>query len=137
MARGERKRVGAPAAYVERIGGFLVDVLGVSTFDMVNVYGQKVTIETSIIEGCTSEFLVGVDFLGGRRATMYCDSGEVRYAERGHDVFIPFRTTESKDDSAVAAVRLVSATNLLRSAVQTVKVAVVAPDGEEVYFYLL
>ncbi|KAE9055484.1 hypothetical protein PF007_g32304 [Phytophthora fragariae] len=104
---------------------------------MVNVYGQKVTIETSIIEGCTSEFLVGVDFLGGHRATMYFDSGEVRYAERGHDVIIPFRTTESTVDSAVAAVRWVSATNLLRSAVQTVKVAVVAPDGEEGYFYLL
>ncbi|KAE9110217.1 hypothetical protein PF005_g12176 [Phytophthora fragariae] len=82
---------------------------------MVNVYGQKVTIEACIIEGCTSEFLVGVDFLGGRRATMDFDRVEVRYAERGQDVIIPFRTTEAKDDSAVAAVRLASATNLQRS----------------------
>ncbi|KAE9170053.1 hypothetical protein PF005_g27710 [Phytophthora fragariae] len=131
MARGERKRVDAPVAYVEGIGGFLLDVLGVWTFDMVNVYGQKVTIEACIIEGCTSEFLLGVDFLGGRRATMDFDRGEVRYAERGQDVIIPFRTTEAKDDSAVVAVRLVSATNLQRSAVQAVEVAVAAPDSEE------
>ncbi|GMF57124.1 unnamed protein product [Phytophthora fragariaefolia] len=104
MARGERKRVDAPVAYVEGIGGFLLDVLG---------------------------FLVGVDFLGGRQATMDFDRGEVRYAERGHDVIIPFRTTEEKDDSAVAAVRLVSATNLQKSAVQTVEVAVAASDSEE------
>ncbi|KAE9038085.1 hypothetical protein PR001_g8115 [Phytophthora rubi] len=95
-------------------GGFLLDVLGVWTFDMVNVYGQKVTIEACIIEECTNEFLVGVDFLGGRRATMDFDRVEVRYAERGQDVIIPFRTTEAKDDPAVAAVRLVSATNLQR-----------------------
>ncbi|KAE9357780.1 hypothetical protein PF008_g3006 [Phytophthora fragariae] len=101
---------------------------------MVNVYGQKVTIEACIIEGCMSEFLVGVDFPGGRRATMDFERGEVRYAERGQDVIIPFRTTEAKDDSAVAAVRLVSATNLQRSAVQTVEVAVAAPDGEEGVF---
>ncbi|KAE9006784.1 hypothetical protein PR003_g7166 [Phytophthora rubi] len=134
MARGERKRVDAPVAYVAGIDGFLLDVLGVWTFDMVNVYGKKVTIEACIIEGCTSEFLVGVDFLGGRRATMDFDRGEVRYAERGQDVTIPFRTTEAKDDSAVAAVRLVSATNLQRSVVQTVEVAVAAPDGEEGVF---
>ncbi|GMF48486.1 unnamed protein product, partial [Phytophthora fragariaefolia] len=62
------------------------------------------------------------------------DRGEVRYAEHGHGVIIPFRTTEAKDDSAVAAVRLVSATNLQKSAVQTVEVSVAAPDGEEGVF---
>ncbi|KAE8985903.1 hypothetical protein PR001_g22754 [Phytophthora rubi] len=101
---------------------------------MVNVYGQKVTIEACIIEGYTSEFLVGVDFLGGLRATMDFDRGEVRYPERGRDVVIPFRTAETKEDSAAAAVRLISATNLQRSAVQTVEVAVAAPDGEEGVF---
>ncbi|OWZ03412.1 hypothetical protein PHMEG_00024866, partial [Phytophthora megakarya] len=41
MARGERKSTRAPVTYVEGIGGFLLDVLGVWTFDLINVYGQK------------------------------------------------------------------------------------------------
>ncbi|EGZ11516.1 hypothetical protein PHYSODRAFT_250699 [Phytophthora sojae] len=112
----------------------LVGVPGVWTFEMANVYGQKVTIEACIIEGFTSVFLVGADFLGGRGATMDFDRGEVRYAERGRDVIIPFRTTEAEDDSAVAAVRSVSATNVQRRAVQTVEVAIAAPDDEEGVF---
>ncbi|OWZ16768.1 hypothetical protein PHMEG_0009390 [Phytophthora megakarya] len=130
MLRGERKRGDAPVECVEGIGGFLLDVLGVWAFDMVNVYGQNVKVEACIVEGCTSEFLMGVDFLERHRAIMDFDRGEVRYDERGHEVIIPFRTTDEKDDPKVAAVRLASATNLHKRAVQPVEVAIAAPDGE-------
>ncbi|KAE9197578.1 hypothetical protein PF002_g19980 [Phytophthora fragariae] len=134
MTRGEKHHVDAPVMYVEGIGGFLLDVLGVWTFSMTNVYGQTVTIDACIVEGCTGEFLVGVDFLERHRATVDFDRGEVRYPERNHEVIIPFRTTKETTDSAVAAVRLASATNLHRRAVQTVEVAIAAPDGEKGVF---
>ncbi|KAE9017168.1 hypothetical protein PR002_g13466 [Phytophthora rubi] len=134
MTRGEKHHVDAPVMYTEGIGGFLLDVLGVWTFSMTNVYGQTVTIDACIVEGCTGEFLVGVDFLEMHRATVDFDRGEVRYPERNHEVIIPFRTTKETTDSAVAAVRLASATNLHRRAVQTVEVAIAAPDGEEGVF---
>ncbi|KAE9346468.1 hypothetical protein PR003_g7426 [Phytophthora rubi] len=134
MTRGEKHHADAPVMYVEGIGGFLLDVLGVWTFSMTNVYGQTVTIDACIVEGCTDEFLVGVDFLERHRATVDFDRGEVRYPERNHEVIIPFRTIKETTDSAVAAVRLASATNLHRRAVQTVEVAIAAPDGEEGVF---
>ncbi|GMF51199.1 unnamed protein product [Phytophthora fragariaefolia] len=134
MMRGERKQVDAPVMYIEGIGGFLLDVLGVWTFSMVNVYGQKVTVDACIIEGCTTEFLVGVDFLDGHRATMDFERKEVRYDERGHKVIITFRPTEVRDDSMTAAVRLARSTNLHRRTVQSVEVAIAAPDGEEGIF---
>ncbi|OWZ10378.1 hypothetical protein PHMEG_00016780 [Phytophthora megakarya] len=114
----------------EGIGGFLLNVLGVWTFDMVNVYDQKVSIDACIVDGCTNEFLIGVDFLEKYRATVDFDRSEVRYDEKGHEVIIPFRTTKDGSDSAVAAVRLARAANLPRRSVQTVDVAVAAPDGE-------
>ncbi|OWY98039.1 hypothetical protein PHMEG_00031299 [Phytophthora megakarya] len=83
-------------------GGFLLDVLGVWTFDMINVYGQKETIDACIIDGCTSEFLIGVDVLEKHRATVDFDRSEVRYDERGREVIIPFRTNEGDNSSAMA-----------------------------------
>ncbi|EGZ18315.1 hypothetical protein PHYSODRAFT_501357, partial [Phytophthora sojae] len=137
MARGERKQVDAPVMYVEGIGGFLLDVLGVWTFSMTNVYERGdvvVTIDACIVEGCTSEFLLSVAFLEGHRAKMDFDRGEVRYHERSSMVIVPLRTTEETNDPAVAAVRLASATYLHRRAVQTVEVAIAAPDGAEGIF---
>ncbi|OWZ20923.1 hypothetical protein PHMEG_0004598 [Phytophthora megakarya] len=112
LPRGKKKSTRAPVTYVEGIGGFLLDVLGVWTFDLINVYGQKVTIEACIVEGCTSEFLLGVDVLGQHRATMDFDRGEVRNAERGRGVIIPFRAAEDESDSKAGAVRKAKFTNL-------------------------
>ncbi|GMF33950.1 unnamed protein product [Phytophthora fragariaefolia] len=134
MMRGERKQVDASVMYIEGIGGVLLDALGVWTFSMLNVYGQKVTVDACIIEGCTNEFLVGVDILDGHRATMDFERKVVCYDEIGHKVIIPFRTTEVRDDSMTAAVRLARSTNLHSRTVQSVEVAIAAPDGEEGIF---
>ncbi|GMF37184.1 unnamed protein product [Phytophthora fragariaefolia] len=56
MASGERKSMDAPVAYIEGIGGFLLYVLGVWTFDMINAYDQAVTIDACIIDGYTDDF---------------------------------------------------------------------------------
>ncbi|KAI9996298.1 hypothetical protein PInf_013681 [Phytophthora infestans] len=95
MMRGERTRRLAPVDVVEGIGGFLLDVIGVWTFEMRNSFGQTVTIEACIIDGCTDEFLVGVEFLKHDKAVLDFKRNEVRYDERKGKVVIPFRTEGS------------------------------------------
>jgi hypothetical protein len=123
-----------PVDVVEGIGGFTLDVLGVWTFNMRNAFGQAVTVEACIIDGCTDEFLVGVDFFQHHKATMDFEKNEVRYGEKEQQVVIPFRTDTGDGGAKVAAVRLVSRAKLTRSAVTPVEVAVAAPDGEQGVF---
>ncbi|OWZ02522.1 hypothetical protein PHMEG_00025902 [Phytophthora megakarya] len=78
MMREERMKTSAPVQYVKGIGGFLLNVIVVWSFDLTNVYGQSVKVDACIIDGCTNEFLVGVDFLEKHRATVDFDFGEVR-----------------------------------------------------------
>ncbi|KAE9019567.1 hypothetical protein PR003_g13545 [Phytophthora rubi] len=134
MMRGERVSRRAPVDVVEGIGGFVLKVVGMWRFDMRNAFGQMVTLEACIIEGCTDEFLVGVDFLQRHKAVMDYERNEVRYDERRGQVVIPFRTDGEGTDVKVAAVRLVGRARLARSAVTPVEVAVAAPDGEEGIF---
>ncbi|KAE8893257.1 hypothetical protein PF003_g22452 [Phytophthora fragariae] len=94
MLRGERCRRAAPVECVEGIGGFLLDVLGVWTFSMRNAYGWLVQVDACIIDGCTDEFLIGVDFMRQHRAMLDFERNEVRYFERNTQVVIPFRTSE-------------------------------------------
>ncbi|KAE8954940.1 hypothetical protein PF011_g31937 [Phytophthora fragariae] len=94
MLRGERCRRAAPVECVEGIGGFLLGVLGVWTFSMRNAYGQLVQVDACIIDGCTDEFLIGVDFMRQHRAMLDFERNEVRYFERNTQVVIPFRTSE-------------------------------------------
>jgi hypothetical protein len=89
MAWGDKSSNPAPINCVEGIGGFLLDVLGVWTFDMVNVFGQQVKVSACIVEGCTSEFLLDVDFLREHQATMDFAKNEVRYESEGKPVGHP------------------------------------------------
>jgi hypothetical protein len=135
MLRGERARRPAPVDVVEGIGGFTLDVFGVWTFNMRNAFGQAVTVEACIIDGCTDEFLVGVDFLPHHKATMEYEKNEVRYIEKQHQVVIPFRTdTGDGEAKVVVVVRLVNRAKLMRSAATPVEVAVATPDGEQGVF---
>jgi len=108
-AWGEKSDVEAPVEYVEGIGGFLLDVLGVWTFEMQNSFGQEVKVAAGIIDGCTSEFLLGVDFLKEHKATVDFEQNKVRYEEGKHQVVIPFRTFDKSGNNKVAVVRKVGA----------------------------
>ncbi|GMF38489.1 unnamed protein product [Phytophthora fragariaefolia] len=134
MLRGERARRPAPVDVVEGIGGFMQDVIGIWTFHMRNAYGQAVTVDACIIEGCTDEFLVGVNFLQQQKATVDFEKNEVKYDKRQQRVVIPFRTHSSRDGVKVAAVRLARHAKLARSAVTPVEVVVAPPNGEEGIF---
>lgn len=135
MARGERIRREAPVDFVEGIGGFLLDVIGVWAFKMLNAYGQVVLMEACIVDGCTNEFLVGVDFMQQHRALLDFSRNEVRYDDKGQHVVIPFRTDAADGvEAKVAAVRLAGSMQLERDVVAPMHVAVAAPNGEEGLF---
>jgi hypothetical protein len=70
MMRGEQLREAPPVDVVECIGGFVLDAIGAWAFQMRNVFGQLVGIKACIFDGCTEEFLVGVDFLAKHRANV-------------------------------------------------------------------
>ncbi|KAE8992073.1 hypothetical protein PF005_g533 [Phytophthora fragariae] len=106
MLRGERLQEAAPVDAVEGIGGFVLDVIGVWSVQMRNAFGQIVEIRACIINRCTEEFLVGVDFLEKHRASLDFNSNEVSYVVHNRWVIIPFRT-EGGDGAKVASVRLV------------------------------
>ncbi|GMF57992.1 unnamed protein product [Phytophthora fragariaefolia] len=129
MVRGKRLKKPAPVDFVEGIGGFLLDVIGVWAFHMRNAFDQLVEVFACIVDGCTDEFLIGVDFRRQHQANIDFARNEVRYSEKGTKVVLPFRT-ENEGSAKVAAVRLARRTQLTQSSVTPISVAVVAPDGE-------
>ncbi|KAE8972323.1 hypothetical protein PR001_g26646, partial [Phytophthora rubi] len=106
MQYGDRVARAAPVDYVEGIGGFLLDVVGVWEFSMRNIFGEVISVEACIVSGCTDEFLLGVDFMRGHGAMMDFERNEVRYTTAGRAVVIPFRTHGDAENARVAAVRM-------------------------------
>ncbi|KAE8893178.1 hypothetical protein PF007_g5544 [Phytophthora fragariae] len=134
MTRGDKQQRRAPVDYVEGIGSFLLDVLGVWSFKMYNVFGQLVEVQACIVEGCTSEFLLGVDFMKAHEATMDFSENEIRYAKDGRKVVIPFKTFDKCGKSRIAVVRTVERARLTKWAVTPMQVSVTAADGEKGIF---
>ncbi|KAG3055943.1 hypothetical protein PI124_g23056 [Phytophthora idaei] len=97
MAYGNRVKCEAPVDYVEGIGGFLLDVLGVWRFEMNTVFGEVLHVDACIVSGGTSDFLLGVDFMKTRGAIMDFMRNEVRYKHAGRSVVIPFRTYKAEN----------------------------------------
>ncbi|KAE8955783.1 hypothetical protein PR001_g31967, partial [Phytophthora rubi] len=130
MTLGDRVAMEAPVDYVEGIGGFLLDVVGVWRFELRSVFNEKVVVDACVVAGCTSEFLLGVDFMREKGATMDFDKNEVRYRDGDRAVVIPFRTRDGGGGARVAAVRMAGKVRLAERAVTPVQVSVVADDGE-------
>ncbi|KAG1689145.1 hypothetical protein DVH05_002783 [Phytophthora capsici] len=134
MQHGDRLNVKAPVDYVEGIGGFLLDVVGVWRFRFRTVFGETVCVDACIVKGCDDDFLLGVDFLRKHGANLDFERNELTYREKERRVIIPFRTdavTEGERVNArVAAVRMTRRTQLTGNAVTPVEVSVAAPDGE-------
>ncbi|KAG2904336.1 hypothetical protein PC116_g14729 [Phytophthora cactorum] len=95
---------------------------------MRNAFGQLVVVRACIIDGCTDEFLIGVDFMSRHRANLDFERNEVRYFDKETMMVIPFRTAK------VAAVRMTRRAMLASSTVTSIEVAAVGPDGEEGIF---
>lgn len=133
MQYGDRLKTEAPVNYVEGIGGFLLDVIGVWRFQFRTVFGELVCVEACIVDGCDDEFLLGVDFLKEHGAKLDFERNELVYRAKERRVVIPFRTDEvdgGDNRARIAAVRMVRRTQLTGNAVTPVEVSVAAPDGE-------
>ncbi|KAL3663229.1 hypothetical protein V7S43_011638 [Phytophthora oleae] len=82
MKYGDKVDRAARVDFVEGIGGFLLDVVGVWKFQMRSVFGEEISVEACIVAGCGDEFLLGVDFLQSHGATMDFERNEIRYSEK-------------------------------------------------------
>ncbi|ETP43607.1 hypothetical protein F442_09686, partial [Phytophthora nicotianae P10297] len=134
MTYGDKLTDKAPVDYVEGIGGFLLDVIGVWRFEFRSVFGEAIRVDACIVAGCTDEFLLGVDFMKSRGATMDFNRNEVRYSEAGRAVVIPFRTIDGSGGRRVAVVRMVGKQAIAAKTVTPVEVSVTAEDGERGVF---
>ncbi|KAE9234239.1 hypothetical protein PF005_g1966 [Phytophthora fragariae] len=130
MQYGDRVARAAPVDYVEGIGGFLLDVVGVWEFSLRNIFGEVIRVEACIVSGWTDEFLLGVDFMRGHGTMMDFERNEVRNTTAGRAVVIPFRTHGDTENARVAAVRMVRRTELAGRTVTPIEVTVAADDGE-------
>lgn len=90
MQFGDRVTRDVSVDYVEGIGGFLLDVVGVWRFTMSTVFGETRRVDAGIVAGFTDEFLLGVDFMIERNAMMDFERNEVRYRAAGRSAVIPF-----------------------------------------------
>ncbi|KAE9008012.1 hypothetical protein PR001_g16815 [Phytophthora rubi] len=106
MALGDRVSDTAPVDCVEGIGGFLLDVVGVWRFELTNIFGELVRVDACIINGCTDEFLLGVDFMREHGANMDFAKNEMKYESAGRVIVIPFRTFDGDNRGKVEAVRM-------------------------------
>ncbi|EEY55742.1 uncharacterized protein PITG_09714 [Phytophthora infestans T30-4] len=104
MQYGDKLVDKAPVDYVEGIGGFLLDVIGVWRFKMSSAFGEKVTVDACIVSGCVEEFLLGVDFMKKYGAVMDFENSELRYRDEEQSVIIPFRTYDDIGGARVAIV---------------------------------
>lgn len=134
MQFGDKVQCESPVDYVEGIGGFLLDVVGVWSFKMSSIFGETIYVQACVVDGCTTEFLLGVDFMREHGATMDFSSNELKYKEGNRTVIIPFRTFDQEMGARVAAVRMMRKTRLGRGTITPVEVAVTASDGEQGIF---
>ncbi|OWY92175.1 hypothetical protein PHMEG_00038929 [Phytophthora megakarya] len=134
MEYGDRVSCTTPVDFVEGIGGLLLDVIGVWRFVMLNVFGETVTVDACIVQGCNEEFLIGVDFMKSHEAVMDFKQNELRYRNDERTGVIPFRTFEGPTNGRIAAVRMARKTYLTSRSVTPIEVAVVAEDGEKGVF---
>ncbi|KAG3147644.1 hypothetical protein PC116_g25164 [Phytophthora cactorum] len=130
MLYGDRVMCEAPVDYVEGIGGFLLDVVGVWQFELRSVFDEVIQIDACIVDGCTDEFPLGVDFMQAKGATIDFDRNKVRYRAAKQIVVIPFRTDTSSGGARIAAVRLTKKAALSASTVTPVKISIASMDGE-------
>lgn len=134
MPYGDRISDAAPVDYVEGIGGFLLDVVGVWRFEPTSVFGEIISVDACVVSGCQDEFLVGVDFTQSHGATMDFTTNEVRYNAGGRAVVLPFRTYHGSGGARIAVVRMARKIQIAGSTVTPVEVAVTGEDGERGVF---
>ncbi|GMF88830.1 unnamed protein product [Phytophthora fragariaefolia] len=134
MAHGDKLNVRALVDYVEGIGSFSLEVVGVWRFQLRTVFNEVIKVDACIVSGCADDVLLGVDFMRARGATMDSHRNEVRYADGERTMVVPFRSHHSASGARIVAVRMVSRSRLMGHAVTPVEVSMASEDGERGLF---
>ncbi|ETN16344.1 hypothetical protein PPTG_21903 [Phytophthora nicotianae INRA-310] len=110
LGGGARVATSSPVDFVESIGVILLNVVGVWQFEFRTVFNEVLTVDACVVSGCTDEFLLGVDFMRARGATMDFDRNEIWYRDEGRSVVISLRTHDGTGGAKIAVVRMAGRT---------------------------
>ncbi|KAE9281076.1 hypothetical protein PR003_g27775, partial [Phytophthora rubi] len=127
---GERQEMLPPVDYVEGFTGAVSKVLGVWRFRMRTQYGQYMEVDALIIEGATTEFLLGEDWMLSHGVKIDFVSCEMKWYDGDVKKVVPFACTRTgQPDDQPAKVRLVRRARMQTQTCRNVGVAVAAPEG--------
>ncbi|KAG3252232.1 hypothetical protein PI124_g3188 [Phytophthora idaei] len=90
-------------------------------------FGEVVQADACVVDGCTCEFLLGVDFMREHEANMDFKKNELCCTENGRMVVVPFRIFDKETGAKVATVRTVDW-------VEVVEILVTVEDGKKGVF---
>ncbi|KAE9292058.1 hypothetical protein PR003_g24861, partial [Phytophthora rubi] len=126
-----------PVDYVEGFTGAVSKVLGVWRFRMKTQYGQYMEVDALIIEGATTEFLLGEDWMLSHGVKIDFVSCEMKWYDGDVKKVVPFSCTRTgQPDDQPAKVRLVRRARMQTQTCKNVAVAVAAPEGAVGVFML-
>ncbi|KAE8984780.1 hypothetical protein PR001_g23077, partial [Phytophthora rubi] len=92
---GERQNALPPVDYVEGFTGAVSKVLGVWRFRMKTQYGQYMEVDALIIEGATTEFLLGEDWMLSHGVKIDFVSCEMKWYDGDVKKVVPFSCTRT------------------------------------------
>ncbi|KAE9079103.1 hypothetical protein PF010_g22874 [Phytophthora fragariae] len=92
---GERQEVLPPVDYVEGFTGAVSKVLGVWRFRMKTQYGQYMEVDALIIEGATTEFLLGEDWMLSHGVKIDFVSCKMKWYDGDVKKVVPFACTRT------------------------------------------
>ncbi|KAE8976626.1 hypothetical protein PR001_g25365, partial [Phytophthora rubi] len=129
-ALGERQDVLPPVDYVEGFTGAVSKVLGVWRFRFRTQYEQHMVVDALIVEGATTEFLLGEDWTLARGVKIDFTACEVKWYEVETKKVVPFQCTKNGGmNDKLAKVRLVRRAKVQTQTCRNVELAVAAPEG--------
>ncbi|KAE9216132.1 hypothetical protein PF005_g9177 [Phytophthora fragariae] len=127
---GVQQNVLPSVDYVEGFTGAVSRVLGVWRFRMKTQYGQYMEVDALIIEGATTEFLLGEDWMLSHGVKIDFVSCEMKWYDEDVKKVVPFACTRTgQPDDQPAKVRLVRRARIQTQTCRNVAVAVAAPEG--------
>ncbi|KAE8970320.1 hypothetical protein PF011_g26464 [Phytophthora fragariae] len=134
---GERQNALPPVDYVEGFTGVVSKVLGVWRFRMKTQYGQYMEVDALIIEGATTEFLLGEDWMLSHGVKIDFVSCKMKWYDGDVKKVVPFSCTRTgQPNDQPVKVRLVRRARMQTQTCRNVAVAVAAPEGAVGVFML-
>ncbi|OWZ06250.1 hypothetical protein PHMEG_00021521 [Phytophthora megakarya] len=127
--RGDRLGTLPPVDYVEGFTGAVSKVLGVWRFRFRTQYEQTMVVDALVVEGATTEFLLGENWMMQNGVKIDFVSCEMKWYEGDARKVVPFWCTGDETRGRSAKARMVRRARTQVATCHNVEVAVAAPDG--------